>query len=68
MGGARTLPKRRTTTNQHGEPVRKKLRDEGKKPATCTACGHKWPSKSTRFKNGGCIECTRCGTFKAKYD
>ena len=65
---ARTVPKRRTTKDEHGEPVRKKLRDEGKKPATCTACGHKWPSKSTKFKNGGCIMCTRCGAYKAKYD
>jgi len=67
-GGGHTVPKKRTTEDKYGEPVLKKLRDEGKKPATCTACGHKWPSKSTRFKNGGCIECTRCGTFKAKYD
>ena len=65
---ARTVPKRRTTKDKHGEPVLKKLRDEGKKPATCTACGHKWPSKSTKFKNGGCIMCTRCGAYKAKYD
>ena len=65
---ARTVPKRRTTEDKHGEPVRKKLRDEGKKPATCTGCGHKWPSKSTKFKNGGCIMCTRCGAYKAKYD
>ena len=65
---ARTVPKRRTTKDKHGEPVLKKLRDEGKKPATCTGCGHKWPSKSTKFKNGGCIMCTRCGAYKAKYD
>ena len=65
---ARTVPKRRTTKDEHGEPVLKKLRDEGKKPATCTGCGHKWPSKSTKFKNGGCIMCTRCGAYKAKYD
>ena len=65
---ARTVPKRRTTKDEHGEPVLKKRRDEGKKPATCTGCGHKWPSKSTKFKNGGCIMCTRCGAYKAKYD
>ncbi len=34
MGGGHTVPKRRTTKDEHGEPVRKKLRDEGKKPAT----------------------------------
>ena len=39
---ARTVPKRRTTKDEHGEPVRKKLRDEGKKPATCFACGNKF--------------------------
>ena len=42
MGGARTVPKSRTTKDEHGEPVRKKLRDEGKKPATCFACGNKF--------------------------
>ncbi|CAH0363869.1 unnamed protein product [Pelagomonas calceolata] len=47
VGGARpwesiTVPKRRITENQHGEPVLKKLRDEGKKPATCFACGNKF--------------------------
>ena len=67
-GGGHMLPKSRTTKDEHGEPVLKKRRDEGKKPATCTACGHKWPSKSTKFKNGGFIMCTRCGAYKAKYD
>ena len=54
----------------HGEPVLKKLRDEGKKPATCTTCGHPFLSKSkTKFKNGGdFIQCSRCGAWKAKYD
>ena len=64
---SRTLPKNRTTKDEHGEPVRKKLRDEGKKPATCTACGHKWPSKSKKFYNGF-IKCARCTKFKAEYD
>ena len=64
---SRTLPKNRTTKDEHGEPVRKKLRDEGKKPATCD-CGHKFLSKSKTFFNGGCIKCLRCGAFKAKYD
>ena len=64
---SRTLPKNRTTKDEHGEPVRKKLRDEGKKPATCP-CGHKFLSKSKTFFNGGCIKCLRCGAFKAKYD
>ena len=63
-----TVPKKRTTENKHGEPVRKKLRDEGKKPATCTACGHPFLSSSTTFKNGGHIRCPLCGAYKAKYD
>ena len=66
-GGGPMLPKSRTTKDEHGEPVRKKLRDEGKKPATCTACGHKWPSKSKKFYNGF-IKCARCTKFKAEYD
>ena len=73
---ARTVPKRRTTKDEHGEPVLKKRRDEGKKPATCTACGHKWPSKSQLFRalrgakgsSGSFIACARCGQFAAKYD
>jgi len=64
---SRTVPKKRTTENELGKTVLKKRRDEGKKPATCAGCGHKWPSKSTTF-NGGFIRCTRCGAFKAKYD
>ena len=65
---ARTVPKRRTTKDEHGEPVLKKRRDEGKKPATCYGCGKKFFSSSTKFMNGGCIKCLGCGAFKAKYD
>ena len=69
MGGAQTVPKSRTTENKHGEPVLKKRRDEGKKPATCP-CGHQFLSKAkTKFMNGGDhIQCARCGAWKAKYD
>ena len=65
---ARTMPKSRTTEDQYGETVLKKLRDEGKKPATCGACCHQFLSASKTFKNGDFIRCLRCGAFKAKYD
>ncbi len=73
---SKTVPKNRTTKDEHGEPVLKRLRDEGKKPATCGACGHKWPSKSQVFRalrgakgsSGSFIACARCGQFAAKYD
>ena len=70
---ARTVPKRRTTKDKHGEPVLKKLRDEGKKPATCTACGNKFLSAAkVRPCNPG-IKCVRgtksgCGKYIAQYD
>ena len=64
----RTVPKKRTTKDEHGEPVLKKRRDEGKKPATCGGCGKQFLSKSETFRNGGCIKCPRCFAFKAKYD
>ena len=69
---SRTVPKKRTTENKHGEPVVKRRRDEGKKPATCAGCGKKFLSKSQTFVNsivhGDCINCPGCGAFKAKYD
>ena len=69
---SRTVPKKRTTENKHGEPVVKRRRDEGKKPATCAGCGKKFLSKSQTFVNsivhGDCIDCPGCGAFKAKYD
>ena len=65
---ARTVPKRRTTEDKYGEPVLKKRRDEGKKPATCTGCGHKFVSKAKTFVNGCFIRCTRCEQYEAKYD
>ena len=65
---ARTVPKRRTTKDKYGEPVLKKLRDEGKKPATCGGCGKQFFSSTIVFKNGGCIKCAGCGAYKAKYD
>ncbi len=70
---ARTVPKRRTTEDKYGEPVLKKLRDEGKKPATCTACGNKFLSAAkVRPCNPG-IKCVRgtksgCGKYIAQYD
>ena len=66
-GGGPMVPKKRTTENKYGEPVLKKRRDEGKKPATCTACGHKWPSKAKKFVHGF-IQCARCMRYKAEYD
>jgi len=66
---ARTVPKKRTTENKYSEPVLKKRRDEGKKPATCTACDHQFlsnakPSSKTPFG----ITCRRCGAPRAQYD
>ena len=68
---ARTVPKRRTTKDEHGEPVLKKLRDEGKKPATCTrtTCGCKFLSSSK--ERNGFVQCPRgkgCGQYTAQYD
>ena len=65
---SRTVPKKRTTKDEHGERVLKKRRDEGKKPATCAGCGHKFLSATKTFKNGGCIKCSRCWLYKAKHD
>ena len=70
------MPKRRTTEDKYGEPVLKKRRDEGKKWATCTGCGHQFlsakkvPAKSrSGFINSeGFIACAGCGQNKAKYD
>ena len=64
------MPKKRTMKNESGERVLKKRRDEGKKPATCTACGHPFLSKSTKFEKGfiRCPESKGCGQWKAKYD
>ena len=69
VGGARpweakTVPKKRTTKDKYGEPVRKKLRDEGKKPATCGACGNKFLYGGGLTKGFRCVRGTKsgCGT------
>ena len=54
---SRTLPKKRTMKDESGERVKKKRRDEGKKPATCSACGNKFLTGST--KPGATIRCVR---------
>jgi hypothetical protein len=67
---ARTVPKRRTTKDEHGEPVLKRLRDEGKKPATCP-CGNTFVSAAkVRPGNPGikCVGKKGCGKFIAQYD
>ena len=63
------VPKKRTTENELGERVKKKRRDEGKKPATCTACGLKFISKA-KYQKGfiQCLQSKGCGNWKAKYD
>ena len=45
-----TVPKRRTTEDKYGEPVLKKRRDEGKKPATVQAVPqvHEVPAERRR--------------------
>ena len=68
------MPKKRTMKNESGERVLKKRRDEGKKPATCTACGNKFFSKSKPNppKKPGitCVNGTKkgCGKSVAQYD
>ena len=67
---SRTVPKKRTTENKHGEPVLKRLRDEGKKPATCP-CGNTFVSAAKlRPENPGikCVGKKGCGKFIAQYD
>ena len=64
---SRTVPKKRTTKDEHGEPVRKKLRDEGKKPATCP-CGNTFFSSAKLSSKRPGIPCRRCGGNSAKYD
>ena len=59
---ARTVPKKRTTENERGEPVLKKRRDEGKKPASCSACGNKFLTGST--KQIRCVRGTKPGCNK----
>ena len=66
-GGGHMLPKSRTTKDEHGEPVRKKLRDEGKKPATCP-CGNTFFSSAKLSSKRPGIPCRRCGGNSAKYD
>ena len=62
---ARTVPKKRTTENKHGEPVLKKRRDEGKKPASCSACGNKFLTGSTPPKQIYCVRGTKPGCGKS---
>ena len=66
----RTVPKKRTTEGKYGEPVLKKRRDEGKKPATCTDCGNKFLSKSALTSGFTCVRGTKpgCGKRNTKYD
>ena len=58
------MPKKRTTENELGEPVLKKRRDEGKKPATCGACGNKFLYGGGLTKGFRCVRGTKsgCGT------
>ena len=68
---ARTVPKRRTTKDKYGEPVLKKRRDEGKKPASCSACGNKFLYGGGLTKGFRCVRGTKagCGTSsKTKLD
>ena len=67
---ARTVPKKRTTENKHGEPVLKRLRDEGKKPASCSACGNKFLTGSMPPNRIRCVRGTKpgCGKYTAQLD
>ena len=67
---ARTVPKKRTTKDKYGEPVLKKRRDEGKKPASCSACGNKFLTGSMPPKRIRCVRGTKpgCGKYTGQLD
>ena len=62
-----TVPKNQTTKNRYGEPVLKKRRDEGKKPATCSACGNKFLSASAKTAGFSCVRGTKSGCGKSTW-
>ena len=64
---SRTVPKKRTKENERGERVLKKRRDEGKKPATCTACGNKFRSASGKTSGFTCVRGTKSGCGKSAW-
>ena len=67
---SRTLPKKRTRENKHGELVKKKRSDERKKRATCSACGNKFLSASAKTAGFVCVRGTKsgCGSRQTKFD
>ena len=64
---ARTVPKRRTTKDKYGEPVLKKLRDEGKKWAACP-CGHRFLTRAKVRPGRPGLKCQGCGKPRAQYE
>ena len=64
----RTVPTKRTTVNELGERVKKKRRDEGKKPATCPDCGNTFPYGGYKTEGFMCVGTEGCGKFNCKLD